>query len=226
MELWLFAFFQIIIINIILSGDNALVIAMASRNLPEAQRRLAVFWGAVGAIGLRVILTIIAIQLLQFPYVMAIGSVLLVWVAIKLISDDSKHDENANVQAATGLTTVVMTIIMADFVMSLDNVIAIAAVAHGDMVLILIGLALSIPVIVWGSTIVLKLLDRFPLLVYAGAAILGFTAGEMIMKDPAVSSWVLSVIHISHTILATVTGFAVVLCGWLLNKVRYRFPGH
>ncbi|GGK27951.1 hypothetical protein GCM10010965_20980 [Caldalkalibacillus thermarum] len=195
MEWWLLAFIKIVFINMILSGDNAIVIAMASRNLPETKRRLAIFWGAFGAIALRVILTVVAIQLLNIPFLMASGALLLLWVAIKLLAD---QEQEKDIQASNVLLTVVMTIMMADFIMSLDNVVAIAAVAKGDLLLIILGLILSIPIIIWGSHLVLGLLDRYPVFLYLGAAILGFTAGEMVLEDQKVSPWLESVWPFPH----------------------------
>jgi YjbE family integral membrane protein len=183
MEWWIIAFIKIMLINIILSGDNAIVIAMASRNLPKHQRKIAVFWGAFGAIALRILLTLVAIQLLRIPFLTAAGGLLLVWVALKLMTHEENHSD---IQATAYLGNVVMTIIIADFVMSLDNVIAITAVAKGDMLLITIGLILSIPLIIWGSGIILRVLERFPAFIYLGAAILGFTAGEMFVADKKV----------------------------------------
>jgi YjbE family integral membrane protein len=173
-------FLQIMLINIVLSGDNAVVIALASKNLPIEQRKKAIWWGAFGAIALRLVLTIVAVSVLQFPYIQAIGSVLLLWIAIKLLVDE---EGDTNVRQATSLGAAVGTIIMADFVMSLDNVLAIAAKANNNLVVIIIGIALSIPIIVWGSTLVMKLLHRYPVFVYLGAGILGYTAGEMLLND-------------------------------------------
>lgn len=219
MEWWFIAFFKIILINIILSGDNAIVIAMSSRNLPEKQRRIAIFWGAFGAVALRIILTLVAIQLLKIPFLTAIGALLLVWIAIKLITNTEDHGK---VQASSNLSSVVMTIIIADFVMSLDNAIAIAAVAEGNFLLIIIGLILSIPIIVWGSGIILRLLKTFPRFIYLGAAILGFTAGEMFMTDQKVWNLLGHVDVLFHWALPIVTAIGVVVLGWLWNNAQNR----
>jgi YjbE family integral membrane protein len=171
------------LINIVLSGDNAVVIALASKNLPIEQRKKAIWWGAFGAIALRLVLTIVAVQLLELPYIQAGGSILLLWIAIKLLIDD---EGEANVREASTLGKAIWTIILADFVMSLDNVLAIAAKAENDLLVIILGIGLSIPIIIWGSTLVMKLLHKYPIFVYLGAGILGYTAGEMFVKEDVI----------------------------------------
>lgn len=210
MEWWLIALFKIFIINLVLSGDNAIVIALASRHLPENKRKIAIFWGAFGAIALRVILIIVAIQLLQIPYLMGVGAVLLLWIALKLLAE---QQEEKHVAAPKHIGKVVMTIILADFVMSLDNVIAIAAVAKGDLFLITLGLIISIPIIIWGSTLFLKVIDRFPIFIYIGSAILGFTAGEMLLEDRMVSAVILNVWTYPEWLIPTTLAFAVIVLG-------------
>jgi YjbE family integral membrane protein len=179
-----FLFLQIMLINIVLSGDNAVVIALASKNLPLEQRKKAIWWGAFGAIALRLVLTIVAVAILNIAYIQAIGSLLLLWIAIKLLIDE---DGEANVREASTLGKAIWTIIIADFVMSLDNVLAIAAKANENIAVIILGIGLSVPIIIWGSTLVMNLLHKFPILVYLGAGILGYTAGEMFMKDKKVA---------------------------------------
>lgn len=174
---------QIMLINIILSGDNAVVIALACRALPPKQRFIGIILGAAVAIVMRIVFTVVATQLLTVPWLMTIGSVLLFWIAIKLLVEDGEEKdikESANVWGA------VQTIAIADLVMSLDNVVAIAAAAKGNWTLILIGLATSMPLIIFGATLVMWLLSRMPVLVWAGAALLGWIAGELIVSDPAV----------------------------------------
>lgn len=184
MEWWILALLKIILINIVLSGDNALVIAMASQQLPEKQKKLAIFWGVFAAIMLRVILTFGVIQLLTIPYLMAIGSIFLFWIAIRLVQNNQKARDLA---MHTYLHNAIMTIILADFIMSLDNVLAIAAIAEGNIMLISIGIILSIPLILWGSNLLVSLLKKFPWLMYAGASILAFTAGDMLIRDIAIA---------------------------------------
>ncbi|WP_202080938.1 TerC family protein [Caldalkalibacillus salinus] len=210
MEWWLIAIIKILIINLILSGDNAIVIALASRHLPPHQQKIAVFWGALGAVTLRVVLTLIAIQLLQIPFLTALGAILLVWIAIKLITQQEEHEE---IKASHTLKGAVMTIIIADFIMSLDNVLAITAVAKNDFILIFFGLVFSIPLIVWGSQLILKLLEKMPVLIYLGAAILGFTAGEMLVADAKVAYYIPhgSFWHLLMPIISTIFVLAI---GW------------
>jgi YjbE family integral membrane protein len=209
-------FLQIMLINIVLSGDNAVVIALASKNLPVEQRKQAIWWGAFGAIALRLVLTLVAIKLLSVPFIQAGGSVLLLWIAVKLLTDDDSH---TNIKQATTLGKAVWTIIIADFVMSLDNVLAIAAKGDGNQAIIILGIGLSIPIIIWGSTLVMNLLTKYPILVYLGAGILGYTAGEMFVKDAKMEEWFLHdnpFLHLAIPIAATI----VVLAAGLINKMR------
>ncbi|MGF7031979.1 YjbE family integral membrane protein [Paenibacillus mucilaginosus] len=205
---WLLLFMEIMLINIVLSGDNAVVIALASKNLPAEQRRQAVWWGAFGAIALRIVLTIAAVYILGVPYIHTLGALLLLWIAIKLLTDDEEH---ANVKEASTLGRAIWTIIVADFVMSLDNVLAIAAKAEGDKAVIILGIGLSVPIIIWGSTVVMKLLKKFPLLVYLGAGILGYTAGEMVIADEAVYHRVFG--DLEPHILPLTAALLVIGCG-------------
>lgn len=182
---FLVALASIMMVNIVLSGDNAVVIAMASRCLPPKQQKMAILWGSAGAIGLRVVLTLVAVILLQIPYVQFIGGLLLIWIAAKLLMEDKGEED---IEAGTTFGAAVKTIIIADLVMSLDNTLAIAAVAKGDYLLLVLGLALSIPLIIFGSQIIIKIMDRFPVIVYAGAGLIAWTAGEMIMADHKIGS--------------------------------------
>ncbi|MBP6018752.1 MAG: TerC family protein [Burkholderiaceae bacterium] len=180
------AIFQIILIDILLGGDNAVVIALACRNLEEKQRTKGIIWGTAGAIILRVVLIAFALTLLAIPFLKLAGGLLLLWIGIKLLAP--ADDGHGNVSGSSTLWSAVKTIIIADFVMSLDNVIAIAAAAtnaHLDHQLyyVIFGLVVSVPIIVWGSTLVLKLIDRFPMVVTFGAALLGWIAGGMMVSD-------------------------------------------
>jgi YjbE family integral membrane protein len=191
-EFWL-AVGQIIMIDILLGGDNAVVIALACRKLPPAQRTMGILWGTAGAIVLRVILIFFALTLLQIPYLKIVGAVLLLWIGIKLLLPEHE-EEHANIQASDKLWAAVKTVIVADFVMSLDNVIAIAGAAEGaggdhKMPLVIFGLLVSIPIIIWGSQLVIKLMDRFPLIITLGGMLLGWIAGQMIVTDPALKGW-------------------------------------
>ena len=180
---------QIILIDILLGGDNAVVIALACRQLPENQRLKGILWGTAGAILLRVALIAFAITLLKVPFLKIAGAALLIWIGVKLITP---HDEDAhgNIQASDKLWSAVKTVIVADLVMSIDNVIAIAGAAQNageqhQMALVILGLVVSIPIIVWGSQIVLKLMDRFPVIILLGGMLLGWIAGGMLQTDPA-----------------------------------------
>ncbi|WP_440224408.1 TerC family protein [Dokdonella sp. MW10] len=176
------AMLQIVAIDILLGGDNAVVIALACRKLPEDLRRKGIFWGVVGAIVLRVILVFFALQLLALPWLRIVGALLLLWIGIKLLrpADDDGHD---GIGASTHLLGAIRTIIVADAVMSLDNVIAVAGAAHGDIVLVAFGILVSIPIIVFGSRFVLQLMDRYPFVVTIGAGLLGWIGGGMFVDD-------------------------------------------
>lgn len=178
----LIVFMEIAFINLLLSGDNAIVIAMAAKRLPHRQRRLAVWWGAAAAVFLRFALMLGAVALLGIPYVQTAGALLLCLIALKLMLERS-GEHSARTASASNLAGAVWAIAAADFIMSLDNVLAVAAVAEGDLAMILIGVAMSIPIIIWGSSFILRLLDRFPGLSYAGGALLAYTAGEMMLHD-------------------------------------------
>jgi YjbE family integral membrane protein len=188
-EFWV-AVGQIIMIDILLGGDNAVVIALACRKLPPAQRAKGIIWGTIGAILLRVILIFFALTLLALPFLKIVGAILLVWIGIKLVApyDEGGHE----VAASEKLWAAVKTVIVADLVMSVDNVIAIAGAAQGasdhhEMPLVIFGLLVSIPIIVWGSQLVLKLMDRFPMIITAGGMLLGWIAGTMAHSDPVVA---------------------------------------
>ena len=188
-EFWI-AVGQIILIDILLGGDNAVVIALACRKLPPKQRTQGIIWGTVGAIGLRVVLIFFALTLLAIPYLKIVGAILLVWIGIKLLVPE-EEDAHGNIQASDKLWAAVKTVIVADLVMSVDNVIAIAGAAEsagGDhkMPLVIFGLLVSIPIIVWGSQLVIKLMDRYPVIITAGGMLQGWIAGTMAVSDPAV----------------------------------------
>src|SRR5689334_920920 len=187
-QFWL-AGLEIIVINILLSGDNAVVIALACRNLPPTQRRWGIFWGAIGAILLRIVLTFFAVSLLQLSWLKIIGGVLLVWIGIKLITEEG-GEGSADVKASDRLWSAVRTVIIADVVMSIDNVLGVAAAAKGSLLLLVFGLVVSIPLVIAGSQVILALIERFPVLVLAGGGLLGYVAGEMMVEDSAIVDWV------------------------------------
>jgi YjbE family integral membrane protein len=175
---------QIILIDIVLSGDNAVVIALACRNLSPELRKTGIFWGVAGAVSLRVVLTVFAALVMNLPWLKLVGGLLLVWIAVKLMLPEEA--DGHDIKASGNLWGAVKTIIIADFVMSLDNVIAVAGAAHGSLPLLLFGLAVSIPLIVWSSQLILHWMERWPSIVLFGAALLGYVAGQMIFSDPGV----------------------------------------
>jgi len=216
LQFWL-AVVEIIAVNILLSGDNAVVIALACRNLSRRQRRHGIFWGVLGAIVLRVALTFFAMGLLVYPWIRLVGGVLLVWIGIKLIAQDDAAEKR--VKASDRLLTAVGTIIVADLVMSLDNVVAVAAAAKGSLMLLILGLIISIPIVIVGSQIIMKLIERFPVLVLAGGGLLGYIAGEMAVQDPVIHPWIVA----NASGLAALTppvlfGLVVIAGVWLVRR--------
>jgi YjbE family integral membrane protein len=190
-EFWV-AVGQIVMIDILLGGDNAVVIALACRKLPPAQRTKGILWGTAGAIVLRVVLIFFALTLLAIPFLKIAGALLLVWIGVKLLAPDA-DDGHANIAASDKLLAAIKTIVVADLVMSIDNVIAIAGAAQGaadhhEMPLVIFGLVISIPIIVWGSQLVIKLMDRFPFIITFGGMLLGWIAGTMLVSDPALAA--------------------------------------
>jgi YjbE family integral membrane protein len=178
---------QIILINIVLSGDNAVVIALAARSLPARQQKQAVMWGAGAAVVMRIVLTVIAVEMLKWPWLKLIGAGLLLWIAVKLLMPEEGGE--GDVDSSDNLWAAIKTILIADLVMSLDNVIAVAAAARGSLSLLIIGLAISIPLVVFGATLLMKVMERWPVIITIGAALLGFVAGEMAATDPALDGW-------------------------------------
>lgn len=170
----------IIGIDIVLGGDNAIVIALASRKLPEKQRNKAIFWGTALAIGIRVLLTAVAVYLLQIPFLKLVGGLLLVYIAVKLLTD---KEDDPEIEAGDNLASAIKTIVFADLVMGFDNVLAIAGASHGNIWLVVVGLLVSVPIIIWGSKLILTLMEKYPFLVYIGSGILAYTAAEMILGE-------------------------------------------
>ncbi|MBE0622501.1 MAG: TerC family protein [Burkholderiales bacterium] len=218
---------KIIWINIVLSGDNAVVIALAARSLPPRQQKLAVGWGSGAAVGMRIVLTLFAVALLQLPYLKLIGAVLLLWIGVQLLLPEEGEE---NIDGHENLLAAIKTILIADLVMSLDNVIAVAAAAGDNIVLLVMGLAISIPLVIFGSTLLMKVMERFPIIITAGGALLGFVAGEMAVSDPALRDWMsgnfqmvdnkpmLAGIHL-EVIVGLVAAALVVLTGkWLASR--------
>lgn len=227
---------QIILIDILLGGDNAIVIAMACRNLPRRHRIRGILWGTFGAIGIRIVLIAFAVTMLQVPYLKIVGGILLFWIGIKLLAEgDEGHDD---VHASERLLTAIKTIIVADLVMSIDNVIAVASAAEqtgGDnqLVLVSFGILVSIPIIIWGSTMILKLMEHFPWIVTFGAGLLGYLAGGMIVTDVGVSPWfdvhlppldiIVPALDMHLSIPGLLSAAAVIMLGnWLAARAETR----
>jgi YjbE family integral membrane protein len=227
-EFWV-ALLQIIGVNIVLSGDNAVVIALAARGLPAHQQARAVAWGSGAAVVMRILLTIVAVELLRLPYLKLIGAVLLLWIAVKLLIPAKGSEGHGT--TSSSLASAVRTILLADLVMSLDNVIAVAAAAKGSTVLLIVGLAISIPLVVFASRLLLTVMDRAPVIVTLGAALLGWVAGEMAISDPVAKPWVdaqVASLHqavtaavpiLLHYVAPLAAAIGVVLVGrWLVSR--------
>ncbi|MCX9154880.1 TerC family protein [Niveibacterium sp. 24ML] len=207
---------QIIVIDLVLSGDNAVVIALACRNLAPAQRKLGIFWGVFGAVGLRVVLTAFAALLMDWPWLKVVGGLLLLWIGVKLLVPEQDGDHE--IGGASNVWGAVKTIIIADFVMSLDNVIAVAGASHGSIPLLVFGLVVSIPIIVFASQLILKAMERIPLIVTIGAGLLGWVAGAMIFADPGVRPYVAGMPGWAHYGASALGAVLVVLVGWLISR--------
>ncbi len=221
-QFWI-ALMQIIGINIVLSGDNAVVIALAARSLPPRQQKQAILWGSGAAVVMRIALTIVAVELLRLPYLKLVGAVLLLWIAVKLLIPEREGEGTG--ESVGSLASAVKTILIADLVMSLDNVIAVAAAAKGSLTLLIIGLAISIPLVIFGSTMLLKLMERWPFIITLGAALLGWVAGEMAITDPLITQWVEATAPYLHWVVpAAGVVFVVVLGRALAAQVLARAP--
>ncbi len=216
--------FKIIVIDVLLSGDNAVVIALACRSLPPEQRRKGVLFGVAGAIGLRIGLTFFAVGLLSLPYLKVVGAIMLLWIGVKLLLPEEEHDAE-NVQANTHLWGAVRTIIIADFIMSLDNVLGVAAAAHGKVVLLVFGLLVSIPLVAWSSHLVLKLIDRYPFIIFAGGGLLGYVAGEMLVSDTLVAGVIEGMPHATRWLFPAICAVLVMVVGkWLAMRKAAALP--
>ena len=228
---------KIIGVNIVLSGDNAVVIALAARSLPAKQQKMAILWGAGAAVILRIILTFFAVALLALPWLKIVGSLLLFWIGIKLLVPEEPGDD---VAASDNLIAAIKTILIADLVMSLDNVIAVAAAAGGSFLLLVLGLAISIPLVIFGATLLVKLMERYPVIITLGAALIGLVAGEMIVTDPVAIGWMKDhvaavtfdgdkpkVAGLSLEIMCGLVGAVIVVVWgrWLAKKQAARLEG-
>ncbi len=224
-EFWI-AFLQIVWINVLLSGDNAVVIAMACRSLPDRARKWGIILGSGVAVGLRILFTFIVATLLALPWLKVVGALALFYIAIDLALPNEEGEDA--VQASESLWRAVGTVALADVFMSLDNVVAVAAVANGDFILLTLGLVISIPLIIAGSSLVMALLDRFPILIWAGAALLGWVAGDMLLSDVAITSRIGGADvaqHWSHITAAAGAAFVVIVAFiWGRLRARHHSP--
>jgi YjbE family integral membrane protein len=214
-EFWS-ALAAIAVINLVLSGDNAIVIALAARNLPKLHQRRAIVWGTLGAVIVRVLLTVTVLWVLNLPGLMLAGGVLLAWIGYRLLTGDDAAAQH-KIASAAGFWSAIRTIVIADAVMGLDNVLGVAGAARGSVLLIVVGLATSIPIVVWGSTVILKWLERFPWLLYVGGAVLAWTAAAMIGAEPFVAE------RLADHAAAGIALYAIVIAGvlgfaWLRNR--------
>jgi len=215
---------QIMFINVVLSGDNAVVIALACRRLSPTHQKQAFLWGSVGVVALMVVLTVFVVFLLSLPYLEIAGSLLLLWIGIKLLVAEDEGDEGGVDQKDT-LMAAIRTIIIADMVMSLDNVLAMAAAAKGHMWMLVVGLVITVPVILFGSALLMKLMERFPIFVMIGAALIGWVAGEMIISDPAIKGWIDANMASLHTIAPVACAALVIGVGKTLEHMASRKAG-
>ena len=206
------------VLNLLLSGDNALVIALAVRALPRHKRILGQIWGAVGAVALRLIFVAIVSLLLKVPFLQFVGGVLLIWIAVKLVRPEMRAESNG--QRGGSLWEAIWIIIVADVTMSLDNVLAIAATAHGDLMLVMFGIGLSLPIVVWGAGILARLMNRHAWIVWLGGGLLGYVAGEMMMDDPVVERW-LGAAAVLHYPVPIAIGLVLTGLGWWWGR-RHR----
>lgn len=212
---------SIIWVNILLSGDNAVVIALAARSLPPQHQKKAIFWGSAAAIVMRIALTVIALEMLKWPFLKIVGGLLLLYIGVTLLLEDDDGDGEQGKDAANAsVAAAIRTILIADLVMSLDNVIAVAAAAKGNVPLLVAGLAISIPLIIFGSTLLLKVMERYPLIVTAGAALLGFLAGEMLLTDPFVVKQFGDLPHAVVNTAGAMGAAIVVIVGTSLQRRR------
>jgi YjbE family integral membrane protein len=210
---------QIILIDLLLGGDNAIVIALACRNLPPQMRTRGIIWGTFGAVAIRIVLIAFAVTLLDLPFVKMVGGLLLLWIGVKLLSDD---DEHGDIAGSDRLISAIKTIIVADLVMSVDNVLAVASAAsqaagEHQFALVVFGILVSIPIIIWGSTLVLRMMERFPIIITFGAALLGYLAGGMIFSDSAVSPWLLANLPVASDFVVPGIGLHMSLPGVVLG---------
>jgi YjbE family integral membrane protein len=209
---------KIVWINIILSGDNAVVIALAARSLPPHQQKKAVLFGSGAAVVLRIVLTVVAAELLALSYLQIIGGLLLLWIGVQLLSGEDEQEEGST--SHSSMMAAIRTILIADLVMSLDNVIAVAAAAKGSMVLLILGLAISIPLVIFGSTLMIKLMERFPIIITLGAALIGWVGGETLISDVVLQDLVAQYPALHHGAAAVGAALVVLIGKYLGSKAE------
>jgi YjbE family integral membrane protein len=220
------ALLAIIIIDLVLAGDNAIVIALAARKLPKDLQRKAIVWGTAGAIIVRVALTVVVVALLKVPGLMGIGGLLLIWIAYKLLVSDDHTAEGSIASPITGFWSAIRTIVIADAVMGLDNILGVAGAARDSFLLVILGLLISIPIMVFGSTLILRLVDRYPIVIYVGAAVLAWTAAKMLVREPLIGAWiptnrwVIGSVDLVIVAIDVIIVIAVLLAGYLRNRSR------
>lgn len=217
---FLYALGAIVIIDLVLAGDNAIVIALAARKLPPDLQKKAIIWGTVGAIVVRTLMTVVVVWLLKIPGLLLAGGALLLWIAVKLLvpSEDELHGDDS--AASTGFFGAMKTIVIADAVMGLDNVLAVAGAAQGSFLLVALGLLISIPIVVWGSTLILKLVERYPIIVYGGAGVLALTAAKMMLSEPLLQPWIAPYKNWSWPVIAVIVCATLGLGYWLSERSR------
>jgi YjbE family integral membrane protein len=210
------ALLAIIAIDLVLAGDNAIVIGLAARNLPPHLQKKAIFWGAIGAVAVRAVLTMAVVWLLKIPGFLLVGGIALIWIAYQLVADDGggEHD----IKSSTTFRQAIQTIVIADAIMGVDNVLAVAGAAHGSFLLVIIGLLVSIPIVMWGSTLILKLVERFPLIIVGGAGILGWTAAKMIVSEPMIKQFFEE--HHEWRITLYIFCIGIVICIPMLRRLQ------
>jgi YjbE family integral membrane protein len=216
-EFWV-RLFGIGVLNLLLSGDNALVIALAVRALPKRKRVAGQVWGAVGAVALRLIFVAIVSVLLRIPFLQLVGGLLLVWIAVKLVRPAG--ESASEVRRGSSLWEAIWIIIVADVTMSLDNVLAIAATAHGDLMLVMFGIGLSLPIVVWGAGLLARLMNHYAWIVWLGGGLLGYVAGEMLIEDPGLQRWLGDAATALHYTVPSAVGAVVMALGWWLGRKR------
>jgi YjbE family integral membrane protein len=223
---FLSALFAIVIIDLVLAGDNAIVIALAARRLPKQLQKKAIVWGTIGAIAVRAAMTLAVVALLRIPGLQAAGALLLMWIAYKLLATDEGHDANGIArEQITGFWPAIRTIVIADTVMGLDNVLGVAGAAQGSFLLVVLGLIISVPIMVWGSTLILRMVDRFPVIIYLGSGVLAWTAAKMLIEEPMLEDWMDMHLWLPWILYTVITG-GVLLFGFLRNRTREEARTH